>query len=334
MEPQIISSASKVKLTPQDFFLYLGIVISMYLSVGVLLAFVFDLINYFTSDPAVGNGNYYTYVYGLDSVRWELSMLIVLWPIFSVLLWQSLKRLIADPARQSLGFRKWLIYLTIFSSGVIFAGDIIAAINVYLGGDLGLRFALKALAILIASALVFVGCLLDLKGYWTNNPKKARISIIGAGILVLAVVVFGLITIGSPSRQRELLRDSTRTQDVDSIKWRTVNYWQVKRTLPTDTTALVNSVEEYRVPVDPLTGAAYGYTKKTDLSFELCATFEHEAVGRMFNAGGRGPIGFHATDTSIPYPMPQPSGDADLYKHDAGRRCYTYTIDPDLYPRD
>jgi hypothetical protein len=110
--------------------------------------------------------------------------------------------------------------------------------------------------------------------------------------------------------------------DLSSLQSQILSYYQQKQMLPTALSELEDPTLYYNIPADPTTGAPYEYRKAADLSFELCATF----VGpTRVDARGRG-----TTAPMAPY-----GGGVkgmDDWKHEAGRACFTRTIDPDFYP--
>jgi hypothetical protein len=109
--------------------------------------------------------------------------------------------------------------------------------------------------------------------------------------------------------------------DLTSIQWQIVNYWQQKGSIPADISALNDSISGYIIPVDPETGKAYGYQKSGALTFKLCGDFELAADSAY---GSK-----YATDSSAAYPMIPGSSN---WSHGAGTVCFDRTIDPDMYP--
>ena len=68
-----------------------------------------------------------------------------------------------EPAKRASRIRRWLTYLTLFISAVVVIGDVIVVLNDLLGGDLTLRFTLKALVIGSIAASAFLYYLRDLR---------------------------------------------------------------------------------------------------------------------------------------------------------------------------
>ncbi|MDG1739142.1 MAG: DUF5671 domain-containing protein, partial [Paracoccaceae bacterium] len=93
---------------------------------------------------------------GYGEVRWTVSALIVFVPIFLFMNFRVLNEAGKDPARRRSTVRKWFGYITLFIAAVVIAGDLIAALNALLSGDLTLRFFLKAGLLGGVAALVFV----------------------------------------------------------------------------------------------------------------------------------------------------------------------------------
>lgn len=314
---------NQIKTTPKDFFFHLGATIALYASVGALIQLSFSIINYYFPDQLAG------YFYG-NTMAWPISMLIVLVPILYALEWIIKKDIKNIPEKSELWVRRWRIYLTLFLTGVVLAGDLISLIYTYLNGEITSRFVYKFLVILVVLGVVFVYYLLD-----RLNKKaalKTTLSYLGI-VIVLASIVTGFITVGSPTKQRVLRFDSQRVSDLQNIQYQVVNFWQQKEGLPTKLESLNDSLYGSVIPKDPETDITYEYKTTGPLSFELCATFALETQ----DTKGRGEFGYGmgggmmAYDTSVSYPY-YPGGENENWKHAAGKVCFQRTIDPEKYP--
>ena len=93
------------------------------------------------------------------------------------------------------------------------------------------------------------------------------------GIVVLAVIVFGFVVIGSPAKQRMLKIDQQKVYHLQSIQNEIVSYWQAKKKLPERLKDLEDSLAYFTLPLDPETQQSYGYKVVGPLSFELCTNF-------------------------------------------------------------
>ena len=310
------------KTTPKDFFLHLGATIALYVGVGALINLSFGIINYYFPDSLAG------YFYG-NSVAWPISMLIVLVPILYVTEWLIARDFKVNIEKKTLWIRRWRIYLTLFLTGALFAGDLMALINTYLNGEISTRFILKVVLILIVASSVFKYYFYSLNESrkWAKLAKK---TVPGFGIiLVLVAIVIGFITVGSPTKQRNLRFDNQRLSDLQNIQWQIVNYWQQKEKLPATLASTTDSISGIITPVDPETKNSYEYALKSNLSFELCATF----ALKYEDTSGKGSYGGVSYPVAVDMSYPSYGGVGDNWKHDVGRTCFIRTIDPEKYPK-
>jgi hypothetical protein len=242
-------------------------------------------------------------------------MIIVLFPVAFFLKKSITKNLIIDPTKKDIWINKWRIYLSIFLTGATIITDLIILINTYLGGEISTRFILKVLATLIISGILFTLFFFE-KKIGENQKSTSMILKIFLGLIIIVTLIFGFMTVGSPTKQRNLRFDTQRINDLSNIQWQVVNYWQQKGKLPTTLANTTDSISGIVTPKDPETKSSYGYSIKGDLSFELCADFSLKYED--MNSKGSYAV--------MPYVV-------DNWQHDAGRTCFTRTIDPEKYPK-
>lgn len=144
-------------------------------------------------------------------------------------------------------------------------------------------------------------------------------SIIG---VVTALVIVGFFIVGSPKEERMRQFDERRVNDLSSLQYEVVSYWQSKGSLPAKLDMLGDSLQGFPSYADPESDAPYDYAIKGKLTFELCATFG---------------LASDTAVSTIPEPTkPMRVGVNDPYhdswKHSAGHFCFERTIDPDRYP--
>ncbi len=283
--------------------------ITLYISAFSFLNLVFDYINFAFPDklnPYYDPGS---------SIRWTLSLFII---IFGVFVWTSRfieKDLVNNPAKNELKIRRWLIYLTVFLAALLLIGDLVALIYNFMNGDLTAPFILKVLSVLALGGVVFWYYIYDLKKIPGDFSPKARFVIWGSIIAALAVIVYGFYIAGSPFKQRQVRFDSQRVSDLQTIQSQTVYYWQQKGKLPQSLGDLVDSISGFTPPADPDTNQSYEYKTTGNLSFELCADFSLPS------------------DESKTYAQRYaiPAGSKDNWEHSAGHVCFSRSIDPELY---
>ena len=313
------------------FFIELGIIAALYISAVSFISFIFDIINYVFPDRLAYSFDPYS-----SSIRFAISTIVIVFPIFVALSHMMWKLLSADVAARTLPVRKWLSYLTLFVAGGAVAGDLITLVNTFLGGEITMRFVFKVIAVLIIALAVFIYTLKDLKGDYYEKPRLFKLSMWIASVVILATLIGGFIIIGSPTSQRDLRDDETRSSNLQSMQWEVVNHYQRTGKLPVAASELVdplypNNIEFYK---DPATEIPYEYRTlaSTTPTFELCATFALSSrTDDLKGRGGYGeayPRGFSANYSYVDY---SPNY-GDAFEHVEGRNCFTRIIDPIRYP--
>ena len=150
MENNIINSNSMPKRNlPRDVFLHLLAMVTLYWSAVSFITLCWQYINYFFPDAL-------NYNYGFtNSMRFALASLFIVFPVFILVSW-FLNNIYAKESQvRESKVRKWLIYLTLFVAALVIIGDLIFVINTFLGGEITMRFILKALSVLVVAAIIF-----------------------------------------------------------------------------------------------------------------------------------------------------------------------------------
>jgi hypothetical protein len=301
----------QAKVTPKDFFLWLGAMAALYTSVFSIITLYFAYIDKLFPDAL----DYYSDPYS-GTIRFAIASLVVLFPALLFLMRLIRTDIARDTNKKDLWVRRWALYLTLFIAGVTIVVDLIALINSFLGGDITTRFTLKVAVILLVMALGFWYFLHELKGYWDANTATSRSIGYGIGALLLLSIAGGFYLMGSPLDIREQRFDEERISHLQSIQWQMIDLWQRKEALPADLEELNDPISGFIVPLDPATSASYEYERTSNLSFKLCATFS-----RASQEKGMSRITYPAGDGLDPN-----------WSHEAGRTCFERTIDPERYP--
>ncbi|MEO6536676.1 MAG: DUF5671 domain-containing protein [Candidatus Paceibacterota bacterium] len=302
------------RTTPKDFFLWLGAIVALYASLTSLITLLFEYINYTYPDPLAG----YPDPYG-GAMRAAMATAIVLVPT-SILLLRVIRSITdADPSKMHIWVRRWALVLTVFIASAVVVVDLITLVTTFLGGEITIRFALKAAVILLAGLGISLHFLADMKGYWATEPKKAATVGIVFAIMAAAIVVSGFLVIGTPQHARLIRYDQQKVQDLQSIQYELTNYYQLKRTVPNKLSELSDPLSGFAVPTDVQRGAEYEYTPVTSTSFTLCATFNETSS----ETAGKG---------AYPQSVSPYGGIDQSFSHTAGQQCFTRTIDPARYP--
>lgn len=311
-------SQQQVKTEPKDVFLHLGAIATLYVAVINVITLLFEFINLAFPDPVSGiGGDPYS-----GTIRWSIASLVVVFPLYVAITHLINRGARQQPEKRTLRIKRWLTGLTLFLAVGIIAGDLIALIHTFLGGELSVRFGLKVLALLAVVGTVAGYYVADIKGVW---HRSARAGWMLAGIVsaaLIAMLIAGFTIMGSPQTQRELRLDEQRVQDLQNIQWQVVQYWQETDRLPDDLTALQDDIRGYQPPRDPVTEDVYTYSKTGDLTFEICATFDRASSDRRTTPQVR----------PVPTPLSKPGASVEqTWQHPAGNHCFERTIDPERH---
>jgi hypothetical protein len=333
MEPTTVPTDGKMH--PGYFFLSLGVLISLITSVVSFLNLVFATLE--KKFPDVLNATYqYGYTsYSYDAMRGALATLIIAFPVFVAVSYVWKKSTNAGLGRTDEIIRKWMVYLVLFLSTVVVAVDLVTLVRYFVSGEVTTRFMLKVLVVLVVAGMVGIYYLLEIRAK-DLHTRAGLVFGIFASVLVLGSVVWSFMVMGSPATQRAYRLDERRVSDLQSIQWQVINYWQQKQKLPKDLSDLANPISGYSLPVDPEfdAGVAYEYNTTGKMAFELCATFSKPMPkGWQENSGTVMPMPMAANEAAVStMARPAYGGVNESWDHDAGRTCFTRTIDPDMYP--
>ncbi len=302
---------------PRDVFLHLFAVVTMYWAAISFITLCWQYVNYFFPDAL---NRYYNYFSFTGPIRFAIASLIIVFPLFILVSWFLNKVYKREAQVRESKIRKWLIYLTLFITSLVIIGDLIFVINTFLGGEIKARFILKAISVLFVAGVIF--------GYYLDDvrcsvpSKSAKYFASATSLIILILVIGAFFIIGSPATARLIQFDQQKISDLQNIQYQIVNYWQTKEKLPAALSDLTDNISGYVAPLDPQTKNSYEYNVKnaTDLSFELCATFNKEGgdINRYYE--------------QMQYPAIRDGQNSYNWDHGAGRVCFERTIDKELYP--
>lgn len=300
------------KSTPKDVFMHLLAIAALYISATSFGMLVFQFIDRWFPDPLI---DYYAYSASFGVMRWAIASLVIVFPVYVWTARSVQKDATTNPEKRQLRIRKWLLYFTLFLAAAVIIGDLVALVYNFLGGDLSARFILKIAAVFFIAAAIFSYYLWNLKQeVMASRDPRMKWFIYAMVAIVGAAVVYGFFAVGSPFRERLRRFDERRVQNLQNIQWQVVSYWQKKEKLPAGLGDLRDEISGFTSPRDPESGSDYEYRILGDLKFELCAEFD--------------------TDSGRDVPkslLPIPGELSENWMHEAGRKCFERTIDPELY---
>lgn len=307
----------KTSWEAREAFFYLVTFLALYVSGISLGSLWFSFVNVWLPDPLRGE-----YVDpSLSGFRIAAASLLVAFPLFALLTRRMRIAMVYNTEQKRSAVGRWLTYATLVIAAAIIAGDLIAVLYNFLGGELTLRFVLKALIVFGIAGMVF-GYYLSLVREEEKEKNKAmvlsmlrlsnvhRSRVFARAVIVLAAlsVAYGLFLIGSPSSQRARAFDLQRVNDLQQITGVVSAYFDTAQKLPDDLAALEKTPYFYASSLrDPNTKNPYEYRVKGETMFEVCAVFE--------------------TDSSLyPAKNTMPFGMRESWDHGAGPTCFERAV--------
>lgn len=134
---------------------------------------------------------------------------------------------------------------------------------------------------------------------------------IGGGV-VLVVLVWGFLLMGSPSFARKLVADRVRIGDLKEWKRGVVNYFEQKRKLPESLLEIDEENFSRRRFEDPTSKTPYEYRVVDQFTFELCATFQLSSEDAERDKWPNGPSGT--------------SDAAKEWRYKPGHHCFRFEV--------
>lgn len=284
----------RASMSPREAFLFLMLFSALYTWMFALGSVAFDLLN--LGMPEVGE----YFGRAITSLRAGIASVVVAFPLFLFLDQQARRELQRDPGQRISPIRRWLTYLTLFAAATAIVSDLITLILTFLGGEITLRFALKALVVALLSGPAFGHYLRQLRRDEQEPERQIALRSWGRWAVSLGVVTIlgiALWNVGSPLRARLYHQDEQRLQDLRAIRSSIIQYVDEHGELPRDLAACdVNPGTAIDCKLDPVTREPYRYRVLDKDHAELGATFAlppFPAQGEdAYWKHGRGPATF------------------------------------------
>jgi hypothetical protein len=242
----------------------------MSLGVGSVL---FQMINKFITDII----NEYSASYQPDALKFAISALLISTPIYFLTMREIHKNLYSGALAKDSEIRKWLTYFILLVSSVIMIGWFIYVVNSFLGGELTLKIALKALVAILINAGIFSFYLYDIRREKVTGTKDKiiKIYLYMSLIVVVSVFVSSLFVVESPQETRNRKIDERILRNMNSLENAISMYHDEFGVLPDNLNELLeketflskNTLEH------PQTKEQLTYNIINETEYELCADF-------------------------------------------------------------
>jgi hypothetical protein len=328
----------KASLTPKFFFVSLGVTITLITSVSSLLILFFETLNNKFPDALNSIYQYGYNTYNFESIRGAIATLIIVFPVFLILSYFWIKISKGGLSHVDSIIRKWMIYIILFLASVVVIADLVTLVRYFVSGEITIRFIYKVLGTAVVAILVGIYYYFELKRskLFSRQKRVGLITGIISIILVIGLIIFSFTVMGSPKKQRALRFDQRRIDNLQSIQYQVINYWQQKEKLPVSIYDISSPLSGYSIPPDPEfeKGNTYEYIIKDKMTFELCATFSEDMQKgwQEYDHGGVRPLYNREVSDMAVSSYPYYGGVNESWDHGIGRTCFTRTIDIDMYP--
>lgn len=254
-------------------FLYLVHLISLVFTAISFSMIIYQAINKFVKDPV----DLYSAMFQSDAAKFGIAALLVFAPIFYVVGRYINKALFEGEVVRDSAIRRWLTYLILFVSFLIFAGYLVAFVISFLNGELTLKFGLKVVTVLAVASTIFSFYFYDIKRKETKGVKDKVFKVYFIATLAAIIVVFvgAFFVIDNPMQTRAKNLDNDITNKFYTIDNCVDLYYREKKEMP-------KSMEDIKsnctymlddVTKDKVTGKAFEYQLKDGLKYNLCAEF-------------------------------------------------------------
>ncbi len=314
-----------IKTTAKDVFLYLGIIITLSVSVGNMISIVFTALEKVFVDPLTTM--YVNDVYN-DNTRMALASLVILFPLYILLSWLVSKDVMKNPEKKELIARKITIYIALFVTTCTLVGTLISVVYTFLGGELSALFGWKAFTVFVLALSVFGYYFYTLHRDYKIKTKTPMIIAIVASLVVLLSIIYSISILGTPAEMRKRKLDDQRLSDLSSLQTQIFNEYLRNGKLPKTLEDISDPFGNFVLPKDPVTKEDYEYKiiKNTlPAEFSLCAKFD--TVRNVTT--GQPTTKFDSPLTQQYYP-----GDmSSFWNHTTGDTCFTRIINQDILNR-
>ncbi|MCP4070165.1 MAG: hypothetical protein GY742_00315 [Hyphomicrobiales bacterium] len=148
------------QLTARDVFVYAMLFTALGFTATYLINLIHGNLDLWLHDAA---DHKYWMQRAKNRIRWAIAILFTSTPVFVWLTIYTGRRVAQDAAQKRSLVRKWLTYLALFVSALVFFGDATYVIYNFLKGEITLRFILKAATVAGVSLAIFIFYLRDVE---------------------------------------------------------------------------------------------------------------------------------------------------------------------------
>ncbi|MDA3839810.1 MAG: DUF5671 domain-containing protein [Patescibacteria group bacterium] len=276
------------------YLLSLASLISMALAVGNI---IFQIINKNIVDIL----NEFSSSYSSSTLRFAIASILVSAPIYylsTITINKSLKK---GELKEDSEIRRWLTYLIMFASFMVLSGWFIGVVFNFLGGELSLKFGLKALTAIGIAAAIFSYYFYDIRRHDIEEKKdKVVLSYFYSTLLIVVVaLISAFIFVESPTEARERRIDNEILSRLDNINMGLEQYYLENSGLPETLDEMLQEssfIKSDKIK-DPRKNEVFQYEVIEDREYKICANFS------LSNEGSDSDYSYAYLNERWPHPL-------------------------------
>ena len=259
-------------------FMYIGIAVALIVAVVSSFFTAFNIIDYVlvSEDP---HDWYWYHRYVFDALSGSVSFLLV---SYGILVYISRKvRLLTDNRFHTTVFYRIchaIVLLLIILSFFAVAISLATLLAGFLGGDISLGYAFKALFVAGVGGVVFFYYRGVLQGMWRTHRKEERILVGTCTVLVLFLITVGIIIL-NPLERRSINETFETLEIIDAFSEDINAYYKRVEDVPdldtVNSGAFLDNEGVYReYSWGRHLGERFTYERLDKSSYRICASFE------------------------------------------------------------
>ncbi|MCC6348330.1 MAG: hypothetical protein IT347_01925 [Candidatus Eisenbacteria bacterium] len=263
----------RLSLSAREAFMHLVMFATLYTFAYSAGAILFAIIAIHLPDAAAP----FPFGQGLELLRAAIAACLTAFPIYLWTSWLVGRSLVREPEKRSSGVRRWLTYLTLFIAVLTLIGNFAGLLRNLLSGGLTTRIGLQSLVVFAIAGLVFGHYQMGLRRDESDGAAgPVRAGVLGhiGAIGTLAVLVAGLVQVGSPQQARVRSMDARRVQALVELANQVQVYADAHDALPASLDALPANPYAREAFLDPRWRDQISYSVVDSATYQLVAKFD------------------------------------------------------------
>lgn len=286
------------------FFYLLSLVGLIFVSIGTGQA-IFQVIHKLLPDPGIYRG-----AFNSSSLTFAISALIISLPLYFLTV-RYLSRCLREGSLDGNSpIRRWLTYLILFISAVVFIVWLMITISGLFDGELTLKFILKSLTVFVIAGLIFGYYFYDIRRSSFKKGNKVVLAyLIGGLVISIGSLILAFFFADSPKEARERKQDQAVLNSFMELDNAIVDYYLRYEKMPERLEEVLKTSTHLssRTLRNPSTDQPFNYEVIDERSYELCAEFNRS------NKEDSDEFGLNY---------------ADRWPHEEGYYCITQSVPP------